>query len=76
MTCDGKSMLITRRELGAMALANGGDPEEPLAKWSVGVVWLGMTFETVFLWCNGVEYVSRNQFTRETMRAEAERWYA
>jgi hypothetical protein len=76
MTCDGKSMLVTRRELGAMALANGGDPEEAIERWGVGVTWLAMTYETASRWCNGVEYESRRPDVQAMMRAEADRWYA
>lgn len=65
MTCDGKVMSVTEREVGAMSLASGACdlPQMPdddefdyvIEATGLGVVWLAMTDRTVHRWVNGVE---------------------
>jgi hypothetical protein len=81
MTCDGKVMSVTERECGGIQLANGGDPDnDELAKWNIGVAWLGMTYETAVRWCNGFEDEPHDGPYAKTIERdkarERKRWYA
>lgn len=82
MTCDGKVMVVTEREAGAIGLAGGASDEEDfeiIGFGHIAVVWLAMTDATVYRWENAHECPSDTAMgypDLEAIReAERERWY-
>ena len=79
MTCDGKVLALTQREVGGIALANGGDPQDEfddMLRWSTYVFWLAATAETAYRLCNGVDDGPDRPDLALWRQERRDQWYA
>lgn len=83
MTCDGKVMVVTEHDAGAIGLAGGAMDEEDFEIMGFGdiaVVWLAMTDTTLYRWENGHDEPSDTELGYPDLEAiheaQRERWYA
>jgi hypothetical protein len=90
VTCDGKVMSVTQKEICALALACGYSDMPPMIDdedfdWrsvcsEVGAVWLAMTQSTEYRWRTGREDMPSTGKYADEINAEnlaaCDRWYA